>query len=131
MKEFLTTNGVKHITSFPYHLSNIGLTEHTIQTMLCKSALKKISGTSLKIKLQQLLLNYRTTPQGTLATPLSQLVMGRQLEAHYNLEIPNLSKHVQNIQTTQKYHHDQHSRNQSFAAGDQVLVRNCNGCPNW
>ena len=51
-----------------------------IQT--CKLALKKISGTSLQIKLQRLVLKYRTTPQGTTGTPLSQLFMGRQLGVH-------------------------------------------------
>ena len=45
--------------------------------------------------------------------------------------IPNLSKHVQDAQTIQKYHNDQHARNCSFVAGDRVLVRNYSGSPNW
>ena len=73
MKEFLTTNGVRHITSSPYHPSSNGLAKRTIQT--CKSALKKMSGNSVQIKLQRFLLNYRTTPQGTTGIPPSQLLM--------------------------------------------------------
>ena len=58
MKEFLTANGVKQITSSPYHPSSNGLVERAVQT--CKSALKKMDGSSLNIKVQRFLLNYRT-----------------------------------------------------------------------
>ena len=128
MKEFLITNGVKHITSSPYHPSSNGLAERAVQT--CKSALKKMSGTSLAIKLQRFLLNYRITPQGTTGIPPSQLLMGRLLRTRLDLVIPNLSKHVQDAQTIQKYHHDQHAKHRCFVAGDRVLIRNYSGSPN-
>ena len=51
MKEFLTANGVKQITSSPYHPSSNGLAERAIQT--CKSALKKMDESSLDIKVQR------------------------------------------------------------------------------
>ena len=57
--------------------------------------------------------------------------MGRQLRTRLDFVIPNLSKHVQDAQTIQKYHHDQHAKNRSFIAGDRVLVRNYGGSPNW
>ena len=44
MKEFLTANGVKQITSPPYHSSSNGLAECAVQTH--KSALKKMDGSS-------------------------------------------------------------------------------------
>ena len=44
MKVFLTIDGIKHITSSPYHLLSNGLAERTVQA--CKAALKKITGTS-------------------------------------------------------------------------------------
>ena len=129
MKEFLTANGVRHITSSPYHPSSNGLAERAVQT--CKSAVKKMSGNSLQIKLQRFLLNYRTTSQGTTGIPPSQLLMGRQLRTRLDFVIPDLSKHVQDAQSNQKHYHDQHAKSRSFVAGDRVLVRNYSGSPNW
>ena len=49
MEEFLMANGVKQLTSSPYHPSSNTFAERTVQT--CKSALKKIDGPSLEVKL--------------------------------------------------------------------------------
>ena len=79
------------------------------------------------------MLNYQTTPKalGTTGIPPSQLLVGRQLRTQLDFVIPNLSKHVQDAQTIQKCHHDQHAKNRSFVAGDRVLVCNYSGSPNW
>ena len=118
-------NGVKQITSSPYHPSSNGLAERAVQT--CKSALKKMDGPSLLVKLQRFLLNYRTTPQGTTGVPPSQLLM----ETHLDQAIPDLSKHVQDVQDSQKHYHDKHTRCHKFALGDRVLVGNYAGSPRW
>ena len=123
MKEFLTANGVKQITSSPYHPSSNGLAERAVQT--CKSALKKMDGNSLHIKLQRFLLNYRTTPQGTTGVPPSQLLMGRQLRTRLDLVTPDLTKHVQDAQSNQKNFHDQHARCRNFVAGDKGTFTDC------
>ena len=107
MKEFLIASGVKQITSSPYHPSSNGLAERAVQTY--KSALKKMDGPSLNVKLQCFLLNYRTTPQGSTGVPPSQLLMGRQLRAHLDQVIPDLTKHVQAVQDSQKLYHDKHT----------------------
>ena len=107
MKEFLMANGVKQITSSPYHPSSNGLAERAVQT--CKSTLKKMDGPSLNIKLQRFLLNCRTTPQGTTGVPPSQLLMGRQLRTRLDQVIPDLTKHVQDVQDSQKHYHDKHT----------------------
>ena len=129
MKEFLTANGVKQITSSPYHPSSNGLAERAVQT--CKSALKKMDGSSLDIKVQRFLLNYRTTPQGTTGIPPCHLLMGRQLRTRLDQVIPDLAKHVQDAQLTQKQYHDEHTKDCNFLPGQRVLVRNYTGSPCW
>ena len=80
-----------------------------------------MDGPSLDVKLQRFLLNYRTTPQGTTGIPPSQLLMGRQLRSRLDQVIPDLTKHVQDVQVSQKHYHDKHTRCRKFALGDSVL----------
>ena len=129
LKEFLTANGVKQITSSPYHSSSNGLADWVVQT--CKSELKKMDGPSLDVKLQRFLLNYRTTPQGTTGIPPSQLLMGRQLRTRLDQVIPDQTKHVQDVQVSQKHYQDKHARWHNIALGDRLLVHNYAGFPLW
>ena len=119
MREFLTANGVRQITSSPYHPASNGLAERAVQT--CKAALKKMDGNSLDTKLQHVLLNYRTTPQGTTGVPPCQLLMGRPLKMCLDLVLPDIAKHVKQAQMSQKQYHDGHSKARSFQHGDKVL----------
>ena len=86
-------------------------------------------GSSLDIKVQRFLLNYRTTPQGTTGIPPCQLLMGRQLRTCLDQVIPDLAKHVQDAQLTQKQYHDEHTKDRIFSPGQRVLVRNYTGSP--
>ena len=132
MKEFLTANGVKQITSSPNHPSSNGLAEWAVQT--CKSALKKMDGPSLDVKLQRFLLNYWTTPQGTYYRHSSFTVADEKItycRTCLDQVIPDLTKHVQDVQDSQKHYHDKHTRCHNFALGDRVLVRNYAGSPRW
>ena len=129
MREFLSANGVRQITSSPYHPASNGLAERAVQT--CKAALKKMVGNSLDTKLQRVLLNYRTTPQGTTGVPPCQLLMGRQLKTRLDLVLPDITKQVEHAQMSQKQCHDGHSTTRSFQQGDKVLVRNYRSHPSW
>ena len=64
------------------------LPEWAVQT--CKSALNKMDGASLDVKLQCFLLNYQTTPEGTTGIPPSQLLMVRQLRTRLDQVISRL-----------------------------------------
>ena len=48
LKEFFSRNGIKHITSTPYHPASNGLAERAVQTF--KSALKRLKEGSLENK---------------------------------------------------------------------------------
>ena len=90
-----------------------------------------MDGPSLDVKLQCFLLNYQTTPQGTTGIPPSQLMMGRQIRTRLDQVIPDLTKHIQHVQDSQKHYHDKHTQCRNFALGDRVLVRNYAGSPHW
>ena len=64
-------------------------------------------------------------PQGTTTSiPPSQLLIGRQLRTRLVQIIPDLSKHVQVVQDSQKRYHVKHIRCRNFTLGDRVLMCN-------
>ena len=63
MKKFWQNNGIRHITSSPYHPATNGLAEHAIQTF--KAAFKRMDTGSIQTRISRFLFNYRITPQGT------------------------------------------------------------------
>ena len=58
---FLQKNGIKHITSAPYHPSSNGQAERPVQVF--KRRISKMPKGDLHKQLQQFLLSYHTTPQ--------------------------------------------------------------------
>ena len=81
---FLKRNGIKHITSAPYHPASNGLAERCVQTF--KSAMKRETEVKpLNIKLATFLLAYRNTPHSTTREPPSQLFLERLLRTRLDL----------------------------------------------
>ncbi|XP_020908437.1 uncharacterized protein K02A2.6 [Exaiptasia diaphana] len=74
---FMKSNGIRHITSAPYHPATNGLAERSVQTF--KQALKSMEGNSspLKEKLAKFLINYRNTPHLTTGESPAQMMLGR------------------------------------------------------
>ena len=129
MKEFFSQNGIKHITSAPYHPASNGLAERAVQTF--KSALKRLKGGSLETRIQRFLFDYRITPHSTTGISPANLLMNRQPKSRLDLALPNLTKHVTDMQDKQKQQHDQHARFKLFNPGDKVLARNYNDSDMW
>ena len=103
-KKFMQANGIRHITSAPYHPSTNGLAERAVQTV--KQGLKQINGNSVEEKLSRFLLKYRITPHTTTGIPPSELLMGHRLRSRLDLLHPDLSGHVEERQWKQKQIHD-------------------------
>ena len=128
-KSFLQKNGIKHITSAPYHPSTNGLVERAVQTF--KQGMKKQGDGSVDTKLARFLLSYRITPQSTTGESPAQLRWGRSLRSHLDLLRPDVATRVHLAQSRQKKQHDQHSRTRGVKLGDAVSVRNYSRGSKW
>ena len=62
MRQFLATNGVKHLRSAPYHPATNGAAERLVQTVKCALKAGHERGVPLEKTLATFLLQYRTTP---------------------------------------------------------------------
>ena len=87
---FFTNNGIKHLTSAPYHPASNGLAEHTVQ--IVKKGLRKIAHGSMRTRLAQVLLTYRLTPQSTTGISPSELLLGRRPRSRLDLLKPNTAE---------------------------------------
>ena len=115
--EFLHLNGIKLITSAPYHPVTNGLAEKAVQSF--KEAMKKMSGL-LPTRISRYLFASRNTPHTTTGIAPSELLMGRKLHTHLDLLRPDLEQKVNTKQSLQKSYHD----SSAFSVGDYVYVRN-------
>ena len=115
---FVGKNGIKHLTSAPYHPASNGLAERAVQTV--KGALRKeASGTSLERQLTQFLFRYRLTPHSTTGIAPAELLMGRRPRCRLDI-----SHRVRDRQQKQKAGHDLHCYQRTLAAGQPVWLRN-------
>ncbi|KAL6480987.1 hypothetical protein MHYP_G00090670 [Metynnis hypsauchen] len=73
-QEFAEKNGIRHITTAPYHPSSNGLAERAVQTF--KSLMKKMAGGSIETKMSRALFSYRITPQSTTGKSPAELLNG-------------------------------------------------------
>ena len=119
---FSKANGIRHVTSVPYHPASNGLAERAVQTFKC--AMKKLTKGSLEDRVMKFLFKYRITPQSTTGHSPSDLLFGRRLRSHLDLLRPNLNSKVRQKQNSQKQTHDYHAQERSFKVDDPVLAKN-------
>ena len=106
---FVHSNGIKRLTSAPYHPASNGLAERAVQTL--KNALKKdLGGVSLETQISGFLFRYRITPHYTTGIAPAEMLMGRRHRSSLYLLYPDVSKRVRKKQSAQKEGHDLHCR---------------------
>ena len=121
-KQFLECNGIRHITSSPYHPASNGLVERAVQ--IVKHGLKKMRDGTIGDRLARFLFSYRTTPHTTTGVPPAELLFGRNLQTRFHKLYPNRRDRVEEYQAKQKQGHDQQAKWREFQLGKQVYVRN-------
>ncbi len=128
-EEFAKRNGVRHVTSAPYHPATNGLAERAVQTF--KNGMKKLTSGSIDSKVSRFLFTYRITPHSTTGVSPTQLLMGRRPRSVLDQLHPDMARRVQNSQQRQKRNHDQHVKPRAFAVGNTVSVRNFGSGATW
>ena len=75
-KSFTKQNGIRHVTSAPYHPASNGLAERAVQTF--KKFMKKSTNGSIETRVSRFLLQYQITPQTTTGISPAEMLMGRR-----------------------------------------------------
>ena len=115
---FVQRNGIRHLTSAPYHPASNGLAERAVQTL--KSALKDPGGVRLETQICHFLFRYRITPHSTTGIPPAELLLGRRPRSRLDLLHPDVAGRVRKKQEDQKSNHDRHCRSQELSVGQPV-----------
>ena len=120
-EKFLSKNGIKHITSSPFHPATNSLVERAVQ--IVKKSLKKEKGGTLATRIAKVLMAYRTTPQSTTGMTSSELLQGRRIRTCLDLLKPSVTEQVEQRQLQEKLSHDNSARQMSFLKGETVYVQ--------
>ena len=127
--QFAKRNGIRHVTTSPYHPASNGLAERAVKTF--KEGMRKLSNGSIETKLSRFLFKYRSTPQSTTGVSPAELTFGRPLRSQLDLMRPSVQSNVIHRQEQQKHGHDQRGKERSFILGDPVYVRNFGQGTTW
>lgn len=128
-KEFMVRNGIRHVTTAPYHPSSNGLAERAVRTF--KEGMKKYTLGEIETRLARFLFHYRTTPHSTTGRSPAELLMGRCLRSPLDLIQPDAAEKVRQKQDQQKQNYDQHTKDRPVKLGDAVFARNFGCGPRW
>lgn len=147
-QEFCRINGIKHITSAPYHPASNGQAENSVKTI--KKGLKVTlqandSNSKIQKKINKFLFDYRNSIHCTTGFSPAQLMFGRPLRCRFDLLRNQVSNnHIDsnsimsnpstaplstqaniNVSSKQISQCEQYGgkRNTSFSEGDRVLVK--------
>ena len=128
---FIVNNGIRHVTSSPYHPASNGLAERSVQTF--KEHMKKISDDTLETRISRFLFWNRLTSHTTTGVTPAELLLGRIPRSQLDLlkpplpttvqQKPEIAVTVQQKQQKQKAYHDTRFKLHEFSVNDPVFVQ--------
>ena len=114
-QEFTKRNGIRHVTTAPYHPASNGLAERAVQIL--KEGHRKMVDGDIDTRLARILYRYRMMPHSTTGVSPAELLM--------------LRSHLDLLQPAQKAGFDKTSKERTFKIEDPVYVRNFSHGNKW
>lgn len=126
MKQFLSANKIKHVTTAPYHPSTNGLAERMVQTV--KDKLRKMKDISWDVKIPRMLLGLRATPCTVTNKSPAELLMNRRLRTLLDTIHPdNRSRY----KSEQQISNNAKNKLRETEVGQSVMYRNYSNGSRW
>ena len=129
-REFISSNGIKHTKSAPYHPATNGLAERFIQTFKQSMKAMKQETSDMNKKIANFLLTYRQTPHSSTHETPSKLFLGRELRSRLHLLKTNIKNTVRSNQE-KACEMRQEKKYRQFEVGERVIARDYRGKDPW
>ena len=126
-RAYMSSNGIIHVITAPYHPASNGLVERAVQTF--KRGFKATKGNTPQEKLSKFLFDYHITPHTTTGVAPAQLLMNRRLRSRFDRLFPDLQGRVQKKQAEQAASHNNSKPLRSFKIGDSVYTKDFSSTP--
>lgn len=127
---YLKRNGIRHITSAPWHPATNGQAERFVQSLKHALIAMRNDNITLHQKLSNFLFAYRNATHATTNQAPAMLFLGRHLRSRLDLLQPNSRRIVQDRQLKQAQRVCQ-GKLRHFAIGQSVLARSYRGDQKW
>ena len=124
---FLTSHGLKHIRTAPYHPASNGAAERVVQTVKQALWAGLQAGDPIEECLVSFLLRYCNTQHATTGVAPSELMVGRHLHTRLDLFRDQVATRVQDSQEKQ----NSHNSTRNLQVDQQVWMRNYRSGPRW
>ena len=127
---FLTSNGIEHTTSAPYHPQSNGQAENSVKYAKTKLKCAFCENIDVSLALNRILFDYRNSVHLTTNETPAKLMFNRPLRTRFDLLRPDISKVVEDKQAKQKMYAGG-SKSRLLFPNQIVLIRDYRGRDKW